>query len=348
MPLILILFVGVVAGWIFTKLSIILAQWLRIKDFPGARSSHSVPTPRLGGFGFFAPLLVASCLCLLRNCQNMDDNCLVLLDSIIVGGSICFFFGLMDDLKGLNPIVKLFLQMICSIVPVFLGMRIHSIALFAGLIPSPALGAALAFLWVLLVINAFNFMDGMNGMAGTFALVVMIFLAIIAGGSVIFPVLRLFVLLAGALIGFLIFNLTPARTFMGDCGSQFLGYVIAVVPLFLHNGNPVKFPFGASAILLLPFIYDVLFTLIWRLLRGENIMQAHRSHLYQRLLIAGWTHPAVLRLVFITYVLCGFFAFAFARSQHFSQRLLLSLAALAIMIIYTFFVVRQEQTEKKK
>ncbi|HQH13329.1 MAG TPA: hypothetical protein PLS31_12965, partial [Candidatus Sumerlaeota bacterium] len=152
----------------------------------------------------------------------------------------------------------------------------------------------------------------------------------------------------GALIGFLIFNLTPARTFMGDCGSQFLGYVIAVVPLFLHNDNPVKFPFGASAILLLPFIYDVLFTLIWRLLRGENIMQAHRSHLYQRLLIAGWTHPAVLRLVFITYVLCGFFAFAFARSQQFSQRLLLSLAALAIMILYTFFVVRQEKTEKKK
>lgn len=348
MPLILVLFAGIAAGWVFTRISIYLAQWLRAEDYPGARSSHTVPTPRLGGIGFFAPVMAASCLCLLRNSQAMDDSTITMLDSIIVGGSICFFFGLMDDLKGLNPIIKLVLQMICAIVPVFLGMRVHSVALFAGLTPGAGLGAVLAFLWILLMINAFNFMDGMNGKAGTFALVVALFLAVMAGGSVIPPVNRLLVLLAGTLIGFLIFNLTPARTFMGDCGSQFLGYVIAVMPLSLHSTDPVKFPFGAFVILLLPFIYDVLFTLARRLIRGENILLAHRSHLYQRLLIAGWSHTAVLRLVFITYVLCGIFAFAFVRSQQFYHRLAWCLAALVIMILYTLCVIRQEQSAKAK
>jgi len=226
----------------------------------------------------------------------------------------------------------------CAIVPVAFGMRIVSIARFAGLTFSPFTGGLLAFCWILLIINAYNFMDGMDGMAGSFAAVVGLFVSVLIGKGIsdIIPVSLIF--LVGVCIGFLIFNLTPAKTFMGDCGSQFLGYTLAVIPLYLHTHDPVCYPFGAFVILLMPFLYDVLYTLARRVLRRENIFKAHRTHLYQRLLIAGWSHPAVLRVVFITYILCGILALGFANTKILRLRILFTSLALVVMFLYTVFV----------
>ncbi|MCX6998833.1 MAG: MraY family glycosyltransferase [Candidatus Sumerlaeota bacterium] len=253
--------------------------------------------------------------------------------------------GLLDDLQGMNAVFKLVLQGVGAAFPVLLGMRIRSLVHFAGIVPSPILGSVLAFVWILLVINAYNFMDGMDGKAGSFAMVVSLFLVIIMKGQPGDPVKILLLLLAGASGGFLIYNLTPSVTFMGDCGSQFVGFILAVITLHLHSEDPVRFPFGIFVILLLPFLYDVLYTIGRRVLRGENILKAHRSHLYQRLLIAGWSHPAVLRLTFMTYLLCGLCALGFARTRLTGERIAYGMVALLIMIVYSIFV---RLVEKRK
>jgi len=330
--------IGFLTGWLCTLISIQLAWRFRVHDRPEARSSHIVPTPRLGGIGIFTPIYIFCILIMITDIFPMEKPAILLMESILLGGVVCFFFGLQDDLQGMNAILKLVLQGVGAAVPVVLGMRIHSLAHFAGIVPSHILGSVLAFGWILLVINAYNFMDGMDGKAGSFAMVVSLFLVIIMKGQSGDPVTILLLLLAGASAGFLIYNLTPSVTFMGDCGSQFVGFILAVITLHLHTEDPVRFPFGTFVILLLPFLYDVLYTLGWRVLRGENILKAHRSHLYQRLLIAGYSHPTVLRLTFMTYLLCGLCALGFARTRLTGERIVYGMVALLIMIVYSLFV----------
>ena len=328
---------GIFYGWLFTYCSILVARRYRVCDHPTPRSSHKIPTPRIGGIGIAAPLFLFYIFSYWNRKASVHPSNLVLIDSILIGGGGCFLFGLLDDLRGMKPGKKFFFQFVFALFPVVFGYRIHSLARFAGLVLPPFPGQVAALCWILLMINAFNFMDGMNGMAAGFAATAALFMSLLLKtGSLNLA------LLAGVCIGFLIYNLTPAETFMGDCGSQLLGFVLAVIPLSLHSSNPVKYPFGSFVILLLPFLYDLLYTLVRRITRGENIFQAHRTHLYQRLLVCGWSHPKVLRLAFITFLLCGLLSVGFAGTSQTGLRILYALAALGIMVIYTGIVWRVE------
>lgn len=337
---------GLFFGWIFTLLSIKLSNRYQIKDVPGDRSSHSIATPRLGGIGIAAPFFLFCIFYLLplSGVSGFPSTGLIL--PLLLGGGGCFLLGLWDDLHGMKAWIKLILQILCALVPIIFGLRIHSLARFTGLIPSPLWGYGMALCWILLIINAFNFMDGMNGLAGTFAAVAFLFISALTGiqGK---PLMILCVFIAASCIGFLIYNLTPALTFMGDNGSQFLGFVLAVLPLYLHNNNPELYPFGAFVILLFPFLYDVIFTLIRRVTRKENLFCAHRMHLYQRLLIAGWSHRKTLRLLFISFLVCGFLSLGFAKTKTTLLRGFIGFTALFFMILYTLFVLIREEAKIK-
>jgi UDP-N-acetylmuramyl pentapeptide phosphotransferase/UDP-N-acetylglucosamine-1-phosphate transferase len=149
----------------------------------------------------------------------------------------------------------------------------------------------LAFgLWIVGLVNAYNFMDGIDGLAGGQAIVA-------ASGWVLVGILTgqpaltgAACVLAAACAAFLRFNWSPARVFMGDVGSAFLGFAFAVLPL--STPSPVRFVL-AGACFMWPFLFDTCFTLIRRLLRRENVLQAHRSHLYQRLIGTGVSHAHV-------------------------------------------------------
>jgi len=335
---------GIISGWLFTYCSILLARKYKILDLPSARSSHTIPTPRIGGIGIAVPLILFHLYLYWRPQISLSN--LGLIDSLVIGGGGCFLFGLFDDLRGMKPGMKFFFQFVYALFPIVYGYRIHSLARFAGLTLAPFPGSVAGLCWILLLINAFNFMDGMNGMAASFAATAAVFMSLLLKKGYVSPVTVNLSLLAGVGIGFLIFNLTPAATFMGDCGSQFLGFILAVIALSLHSGDPVKYPFGSFVILFLPFLYDVLYTLVLRITRRENIFKAHRTHLYQRLLICGWSHPKVLRLVFITFVLCGIFSMGFAGTAQTALRIIYALAAFSIMIIYTGIVWRVERKTK--
>ncbi|HPB32480.1 MAG TPA: glycosyltransferase family 4 protein [Candidatus Sumerlaeota bacterium] len=334
---------GLIAGWALTLLSIRLALRLDVRDRPGHRSSHSVPTPRLGGLGIALPMQLLYIVLFVFWSPRLSLAAQTCLSAAVMGGFLSFFLGLADDLKGMGAVMKLAGQAFCALTAVLAGLRIHSLGMGGGFALTPLLGGAAAFCWIMLLMNALNFMDGMNGKLGTFAAVVALGLGFMGRGIIPPGMVMIFPALTGVCLGFLVFNLTPAQTFMGDSGSQYLGYLAGIMTLYLHNEAPASQPFWGFVILLLPFLFDVIFTLVRRILHGENILRAHRSHLYQRLLIAGWSHPQVLRLTFATYAICCGLAAGFQRIGSTSVKAALGVCAMGVMAGYAWFVRRVEK-----
>jgi len=321
MPLIqylmtMVLVYGVLLGmawalsWITTRGAIALAERRRIVATVNHRSSHRVPTPRLGGVGivsgmFFACAIVALGLVAPETFPvamrpSKDAISLWLLAVLAVSILGAFLLGLWDDIADAPALVKLVGQLALAIVPPVLGWRLEHIhfpgmsgALELQTVPS----VMLTSVWILAMMNAVNFMDGINGIAGRFGQVVAasaFFATFQLGGSE--SLLILCAGLFGGCTGFLSWNLPKARTFMGDCGSQPLGLFLALLGVHLAN-LPTTFPLPILGYILIvsPFLFDTGITLVKRLLEGKNVLHAHREHLYQRYLVAcGEDHDRTL------------------------------------------------------
>ena len=261
-----------------------------VVDLPNERSSHSVATPRGGGVGVIigaaAGLAVAGFLGWpIPSARFLAGVCIVAL------------IGFLDDrLRGLPVIVRLVGQVM---VAGMLVWRFGPIPAFGvpGLFLQPlgAAAGALTVLWVVVLVNLYNFLDGIDGFAATQGAIAGFMLAVAFRGG---PASAVALSVAGACCGFLRYNWRPARVFMGDVGSTTLGVIFAGLPLLLP---PQERPFAAWTVLLCLwfFVADGVFTLFRRLLRGERIWQAHRSHLYQRLVATGLRHDQVVLAVMI-------------------------------------------------
>lgn len=265
------------------------------------RSSHKVPVPRLGGVGIMMGNLVgflSLALVLVAGNQLPEflrpvDGAMPLSTLALMAGAAfgAFLLGLWDDLGNVPAAVKLVGQLVLCLVPPLLGLRleqIHLPGMPAVIELAPAVGIPLTVLWLLAIMNAFNFMDGINGIAGRFAQVVavgsLIGVVLYRGGETI---LYLAPAIFGACGGFLGYNVPRARTFMGDCGSQPLGLLLGLLGIHISQlPTTYPLPFIAYVVMVSPFLYDVAITLVKRLLEGRNVFQAHREHLYQRHLIA--------------------------------------------------------------
>jgi UDP-N-acetylmuramyl pentapeptide phosphotransferase/UDP-N-acetylglucosamine-1-phosphate transferase len=201
----------------------------------------------------------------------------------IWGGAAAAGTGLTDDLVKLRPSVK-FAGELLAVTP--------AVVVLAQTLPPgpPWLSVAV---WIFLTagyVNLFNFMDGSDGLAAGVAVINAMALAVLAAPA---PLATSSLVLGAAALGFLWFNRPPASVFMGDAGSLFLGYGFAMTGTMLVAAGISGVAVGLAVA---PFAFDGAFTLLSRLARGERVWEAHRSHLYQRLLIAGWTHREVARL----------------------------------------------------
>ncbi|MDK2973018.1 MAG: UDP-GlcNAc:undecaprenyl-phosphate/decaprenyl-phosphate GlcNAc-phosphate transferase [Candidatus Sumerlaeota bacterium] len=277
-----------------------------VLDEPNVRSNHEAPTPRLGGVGLLAGLLVPLAVFVplygviqgLMRYTVIDETQWLAWGGFAAACLIAFAVGVTDDFRPLPPLVKLGGQCIAAAVAAACGLavrQLHLPFLEPIMLPAPV-GMALAFVWVLLVINAVNFMDGVNGLAGRAGSVFGIFLigcGLNRSWSIEITVLG--GILFGACNGFLTHNYPRARTFLGDGGSHLLGAALAGGVLLLVNNDlhstwtftsggtvPLFDPFLAGVIALSPLLFDVLYTLAWRTRRGANPLQPHREHLYQR------------------------------------------------------------------
>jgi len=272
----------------------------RMLDIPNARSSHTRPTPRGGGLGIVVGVLIGVWSIFIFRLLSMPLKEIVALS---LGGGIVALVGWLDDIHRLPYPIRLVVQAISSAIILIAIGRFPAIAVpFVSDIHLYLIGIPFALLWIMGLTNAYNFMDGIDGIAGGQALIAGLGWAIIGFMSGQSFVGLIGLLLAASSLGFLFHNWPPARIFMGDVGSAFIGFTLAIIPILAAQRDPRCMV--AGILVVWPFIFDTSFTLVRRLINKENIFVAHRSHIYQRLVIAGYSHRYVT-LVYMGLALIG-------------------------------------------
>lgn len=271
-----------------------LIGWISARgvlDVPNARSSHTRATPRGGGIAIVAVTAWAAIVAVMLWPASWRP-----LAGLIVPALAIAAVSWLDDLRPLKNRIRFGIHLAAATATIAIMGPVPAVDLGSlGVLDLGAAAWPLTLLWIVGMTNAFNFMDGIDGIAGITAAAAGVALATGAAclGSPSLAAVSL--AFAGAAIGFLTCNWPPARIFMGDVGSAFCGFLIAGLPLM--PGAPESQPLVTiTAVAMWPFIFDAAFTLCRRLAKGENIFEAHRSHLYQRLVIAGWSHRAVSSL----------------------------------------------------
>jgi len=296
------------AGAAILLLSMILTkacQLLSIRhglfiDEPNDRSSHSGPVPRCGGISIALISLFSFVLFI-----GLGDARMV---GYLIGAILVTVIGIADDLSPLNSKTKLAATMIISLVPLLFGIRFSNPDILFGI---PMAQYILSFIWVFGMMNAFNFMDGIDGLIGGSSIVYSFFLMCLACFYGNNNILLMSAVLMITCAGFTVFNFHPASIFLGDVGSMFLGYSFSVFSILIVAQSHVADLFWASSLIFAPIIYDSMFTFFKRVLQKKQFTAPHREHLYQNLIILGFSHRAVSSFYYMLAVLSGMSALLF-------------------------------------
>ena len=263
-----------------------------VMDTPDRRKSHTRATPKGGGVGVVAAFL-AGMYVLYRYAEfaRLADP---YFRGVIIASVAIAFVSFLDDLRDWPFTVKLAAQVLAALTAVASGLYVTEYRVpYVGPWHLGWLGIVATVGWILFVTNAMNFIDGLNGLAAGTALVAAVFLAAIAEGQQGWFVYFAALLLAAGLAGFLPFNFPRARIFMGDVGSQFCGFMLAVLGVAAARFGAIEMSFLIVPMLLSGVLLDVAFTLARRAVAGQSLTEAHRSHVYQVAHRAGIPAPAV-------------------------------------------------------
>ena len=281
-------------------------RWAVI-DHPNERSSHSVPTPRGGGIGVF--LVVAAYLLWAWHSGWLATRVVLALG---VGGAAVAVAGWVDDLRSLSAGPRLAVQFAAAFWALVLLGGLPSIQLGAITVALGKFGFVIALLGIVWSTNLFNFMDGIDGIAGVETVCMALFGAALLIRKDAFGLAGFELALAGAMLGFLAWNWHPAKIFLGDVGSGFVGFSLATAAVASENSGAV--PAVLWIILGSVFLVDATLTLLSRIRRGYW-HQAHKDHVYQRAVQAGLSHSQVSLLVVLINVVLGILALLAARNR---------------------------------
>jgi UDP-GlcNAc:undecaprenyl-phosphate GlcNAc-1-phosphate transferase len=324
---------------IFSGIVVRVMIAIGVPDRPDARKAHRVVTPKSGGVGIVAAFLLG--VLLLYRYGQVSRLAEPYFVGVIAAAFLIAVISLIDDLLDISFLIKLATQLMAGIAAVASGLWLHILALpYLGTVDIGWLGVPLTLFFLLFVTNAMNFIDGLNGLSAGVTLIACLFLAGIAGLYQGFFVYTAALLLAGGVLGFLPFNYPRAKIFMGDVGSQFCGFMLALFGIAAARFESAPLSFLLVPLLLSGVLYDVTFTLIRRLFAGENIARAHHGHLYQVVRRAGMDARLVAALHWGFAILGGLTAIAFLRLSP-AWRPPVVLVPVAGQIVWTVYVVRR-------
>lgn len=312
---------------------------LGVLDEPNHRSSHARPTPSGGGLGIAATFAVG-----FAAVWAFSDEARLSgfhLAGFAVAALAIAAVGYLDDLRRLKSFeIKLAAQIGAATMLTVFGIVATRISVpVVGLVDLGWAGYPLTVLWVVALTNIFNFMDGLNGLAGGTATIVAAFLCAVTFLEGSYFVYILCYVIAASAAGFLVFNFPHGRLFMGDVGSQFLGFAFAALAVIAAELDASRTSLLVVPLLFFNFLFDTGFTLCRRALRGENITQAHRSHLYQLLNRLGWSHVQVSLFHFAVAAAQGIGALALTGAGA-EYRLAVFAPFVAFQIVYAILVIR--------
>jgi UDP-N-acetylmuramyl pentapeptide phosphotransferase/UDP-N-acetylglucosamine-1-phosphate transferase len=301
---------------IVTRLVELVARRRSLFDVPNQRSLHETPTPRLGGLGIVAGTSVGYLIA----GGARDEQTLAIL---AIGLGIAAV-GLVDDFVRISVAAKYGAQLAAALAGALVaGAALDFQLAGASVSVSGWPATIIAAIWLTALINAFNFMDGIDGMTGGVAAVTAVVGIGLAGASGDLVLISI----AGACLGFLIWNHHPASIFMGDVGSQFLGYLVGVCVLLQPGGVVGVVP---VLIIVSPFLIDTGVTLVRRALAGRNVFAGHREHLYQRLVLSGADHRAVAAGYAVATAVAGMLALAWSSGAALQVGAVVGVAAAAV------------------
>ena len=325
---------SVLIAYVVTKVSITFSLRRGALDVPNLRSSHSQPVPRLGGIGILVALVLSLAAVGLMRMLGWVEYSVFTRDIalILLAGTGMAVTGLYDDFHGMRPATKFLLQLVLAGIVVALGMRIENVAVLNwGPFALGVLAFPLTIIWAAGFANIFNFMDGINGLAAVTGAVYSGFFFVFAWLQGTPELAATAVVVAGSCLGFLFHNFPKARTFMGDTGSLLLGMVLALLVVRIAQKSPNPASLMGLLLVCSVYLWDSGFTLLRRVRRGENIFQAHRSHLYQRLAQLGLSHARITGLYLVLHLLMGSLGLAYVRSPNAMRAVILVFAGLTLV-----------------
>lgn len=318
-----------------------LALKLDVIDIPkGKRKIHKKPIPLLGGLSIY--FAFTAVMLLKKGPVSMSEA------GILAGATVIVAGGAIDDIFELKPIYKLIFQIAAAVILIAFGVYIRSITnpvawgndyLSVGWLAIP-----FTILWVIGITNAFNLIDGLDGLAAGIALIASVTIFIIALLNNRMNAAVLTAILSGAIIGFLPYNFNPATIFMGDTGSQLLGFLLAAISIEGAVKSATVFAVAVPVLALGIPIYDTMFAIVRRKINGKPIMEADRGHLHHRLMDKGLSQrQTVLIMYFISAILGGIAIIAMQISNRTSYFVLAAVMILLILCAwkYGFFEHRE-------
>lgn len=339
------LVVALVIGFLSTPIVKSFAYKLGAIDVPkDERRMHKVPIPRMGGLAIFLGFIISVLLFV-----EVDDQ----MKGILLGSVIIVVMGIIDDITPLRASLKFVIQILAALIPVYYGVQITCISnpnLFSD---NPYwnfgwLSIPITVIWIVGLTNAVNLIDGLDGLAigvSSISALTMLAIAILVAEPQVAVIMAA---LVGACIGFMPYNMNPAKIFMGDTGSTFLGYILACITI---QG---LFKFYAVISFVVPFlilglpIFDTMFAIIRRISHGQNPMAPDRSHVHHRLIDMGLNQKQAVAVLYVISAILGLSAVVLATSGEIKAILcLMALIIVCLIAVRVIFLPHMSDEEKK-
>ena len=328
-----------ITAFVITPYTIKLAKKIGAIDMPNDRRVNKKPIPRIGGIAIIVGFVVSVIFLVIS--MKLENKLLFKDSNQYLEKLIGFFVGIVilstmayiDDIKSLKPWQKLLAQIISATVLYIFEVRIDTIN---GIAIHPIFSYILTVGWIVGITNAVNLIDGLDGLSSGTTLISCIFLLIIfaTNGSSMISVI-LITALAGAITGFLPFNANPAKTFMGDVGSQFLGFSLAVISMFGIAKTVTLVVLIAPVLVLGLPIFDTLFAIIRRIKKGKSlkaVFQPDKGHLHHRLIARGYTQKQAVIILYAITAALGMFAIIFVYDGIFKALAFMFVVAIMLWI----------------
>lgn len=332
--------------WLSSFMMKKIAFRLQILDFPDERKIHKNPVPYLGGLAMFCGLFVS--LIFIAIFYPPAYFYKTELSAILIGATLSCLFGVWDDVRGSGAIQKFSVQILIGVIMYSSGFRIEQISIpFGGSVtslPVIRIGLFVTVFWYVLIMNAINLIDGLDGLASGICAIVAITLFVVSLEISSFLPLCIMVILLGVSLGFLYHNFYPAKIFMGDTGSLLLGFLIATLTLMSSTKTPALLALIIPILALAIPIFDTGYAFIRRAIDGKHPFKADKRHLHHRLMALGLPQKNVVMLIYYISGFVGLLTYVLSKS---SSNILIITAAL-IGIGFLLLIENLSYLEKKK
>jgi UDP-GlcNAc:undecaprenyl-phosphate/decaprenyl-phosphate GlcNAc-1-phosphate transferase len=330
MSRLLLFFMAVTISFCITPWIRKIANKVNAIDIPkDDRRVHSRPIPRMGGLAIYISFLIVMFF-EFKNFRSVHYG-------LLIGGTIIVVGGIYDDIKSLRPSHKLIIQLLATTCLILSGITIRLVTNpFNNIFPYMNLGfwgIPITILWVIGITNAFNLIDGLDGLAAGIAFISAITLLVVSIINGRYETILFTTILSGAILGFLPYNFYPASIFMGDTGSQLLGFFMAAISIEGAIKSTTSLVIAVPLLALGLPIYDTVFAMVRRKINGKPIMEGDKGHLHHRLLSLGLNQKQAVLIMYVISAILGSLAVIAMQLSSKKAYFLLSLVVLIIFIL---------------